>query len=173
VRKVIVIVVVNTVKKDIEKLKIEDVIVVWGGPNDIGKNNSKEALRHVCNFVKNNQTANIMVMATPPHPPAHRNDLLPSSCVNNEVVSFNRRLKKRMVIYNNVKILDTDLEREQFTKHGLHLNSSGKECIALKLAAVVRSIFNKERVSPICLQWRDDTKIFNEDRTNNDSCVTN
>ena len=106
------------------------------------------------------------------HPPL-RHDLFPSSCVKNEVVSFNKRLKKRMVIYNNVKILDTDLEREQFTKHGLHLNSSGRECIALKLAAVFRSIFNKERVSPICLQWRDDTKIFNEDRTNNDSCVTN
>ena len=77
-----------------------------------------------------------------------------------------------MVIYNNVKILDTDLEREHFTKHGLHLNSSGKECIALKLASVVRSIFKKERVSPICLQWKDDTMLFNENRTN-DSCVTN
>ena len=64
----IVIVVVNTVKKDIEKLKSEDVIVVWGGSNDIGKTNSKEALRHVCNFVKNNQTVNIMVMAAPPTP---------------------------------------------------------------------------------------------------------
>ena len=55
----IVIVLLNTVKKDIEKLKSEDVIVVWGGSNDIGKNNSKEALRHVGNFVKNNQTVNI------------------------------------------------------------------------------------------------------------------
>jgi hypothetical protein len=38
---------------------------------------------------------------------------------------------------------------------------------------VVRSFFNKERISPICLQWKDDTKIFNQDRTNNDSYVTN
>jgi len=62
---------VNTVKKNIEKLKSEDVIIVWGRSNDIGKNNSKEALRHVCNFVKNNQTVNIIVMTAPP-----RHDLL-------------------------------------------------------------------------------------------------
>jgi len=45
-------VIVNTVKDDIEKLTREDVIVVWGGSNDMGKNNSKETLRHVCNFAK-------------------------------------------------------------------------------------------------------------------------
>jgi hypothetical protein len=40
-------VLVDTVKEDIVKLGSEDVIVVWGGSNDSGKNNSKEALRHV------------------------------------------------------------------------------------------------------------------------------
>jgi hypothetical protein len=72
-----------------------------------------------------------------------------------------------MVIYNNVKILDTDLERVHFTKHGLHLNSSRKECIAQRLATMVRRFFNKERISPVCLQWKDDTKIFSQDRTKN------
>ena len=161
-------IIVDTVKEDIEKLRSEDVTVVWGESNDTGKNNSKEALRHVCNFVKNNQTVNIVVIISPP-----RHDLLPSSCVNNEVINFNRHLKKRMAIYNNVKILDTDLERVHFTKHALHLNSSGKECIAQRLATVVRSFFNRKRISPICLQRKDDAKILNQDRTNNDSYVTN
>ena len=40
-------VLVDTVKEDIEKFASEDVIVVWGGSNDSGKINSKEALRHV------------------------------------------------------------------------------------------------------------------------------
>jgi len=57
-----------------------------------------------------------------------------------------------MAPYNNVKILGTNLEREYFTKHGLHLNPSGKECIALRLAMVVKSFLNKERMSPITLQ---------------------
>jgi hypothetical protein len=60
-----------------------------------------------------------------------------------------------------------------FTKHGLHLKSSGKECIAQRLATVVRSFFNKERLPPIKVQWKEDNKVFNQDRTNNDSYVTN
>jgi len=90
-------VIVDTMKEDIMKLKSDD--VVWGGSNDTGKNNSKQTLNHLCDFVNNNQMINIVVMTAPP-----RCDLLPSSSVNNEVISFNRQLKKRMTLYNNVKI---------------------------------------------------------------------
>ena len=45
-------------------------------------------------------------MSAPP-----RYDLISSSCVNNEVVRFNRQLNKRMKTFNNVKILETDLKR--------------------------------------------------------------
>jgi len=160
-------VIVDTMKEDIMKLKSDDVVVIWGGSNDSEKNNSKEAQKHLCDFVKNNQMIKIVVMNAPP-----RHDLLPSSCINNEVISISRQLKKRMTIYNNVKILETDLEREYLTKRGLHLNSSGKECIALRLVTVVRSFFNKEIISPICLQWKKDTMVPNQDRHNNDSYVT-
>jgi hypothetical protein len=70
-----------------------------------------------------------------------------------------------------VKLLVTNLEREYFTKHGLHPNSSGKECIALRLATVVNIFFNKERMPPICFQLKDDTMNSNQIR-NNDSHVT-
>ena len=76
-----------------------------------------------------------------------------------------------MAYYNNVKILETDLERKYFTKHGLHLNSSGKECIVLRLAMVVKSFLNKDRMSPISLQWKDDTMFSDLDK-NNESYVT-
>jgi lysophospholipase L1-like esterase len=114
-------IIVDTVKEDIKELKNDDVVIVWGGSNDIGKNNCKDTLKHLCNFIKNNQMVNIVVMTAPP-----RHDLLPSSCVNSEVISFNKQLRKRMIPYNNVKILETNLERKYFTTHGLHLNSSGK-----------------------------------------------
>jgi hypothetical protein len=68
-----------------------------------------------------------------------------------------------MAPYNNVKILETDLEREYVTKHGLHLNSSVKECIAQRLAMVVQSFLNKERMSPISLQWKGDTTFSDLD----------
>jgi len=44
-------VIVHSVKEEIGKLNGEDVVVVWGGANDIGKKNSQEALRHLCKFV--------------------------------------------------------------------------------------------------------------------------
>jgi hypothetical protein len=140
--------IVDTARDDIMKLKSDDVMVIWGGSNDIEKNNSREALKHLCNFVTNNQMLNTVVMAAPP-----RCDLLPSSCVNNEVIRFNRQLKKRMAPFNNVKILETNVEREYFTKHVLHLNSAGKERIVLRLAMMVKSFLNKKRMSPIRLKW--------------------
>ena len=89
-------------------------------------------------------------MSAPP-----RYDLISSSCVNNKVVRFNRQLNKRMKTFNNVKILETDLNRECFTKHGLHLNSSGKEQIASKLAVMVKSLLNEKKTSHIYLQWKE------------------
>ena len=45
-------VIVQSGKEEIEKLNGEDVVVVWGGgSNDIGKQNSQEALRQLCKFV--------------------------------------------------------------------------------------------------------------------------
>jgi hypothetical protein len=75
-----------------------------------------------------------------------------------------------MAPFNNVKILETGLERECFTKHGMHLNSSGKECIAQRLAIVVRSFLKKERMSPISLYWKDDTS--SSDLNGNESHIT-
>ena len=158
--------IVGAVKDDFMKLKSDDVI--WGGSNDIGNNNSREALKHLCNFLRNNQMVNTLVMTAPP-----RCDLLPSSCVNNDVIRFNRQLKKRMAPYNSVKILETNLEREYFTKHGLHRNSSGKECIALRLTMVVKSFLNKERMSPIRLKWKDKTTFSDLNRNNKESYESN
>ena len=78
---------------------------MWGGSNDIGKNNSQEALKHLCNFAKKRHKLNVVVMSAPP-----RYDLIPSSCVNNEVVRFNSQLKKGMEMFNNVQILKQTLK---------------------------------------------------------------
>jgi hypothetical protein len=43
--------ILNTARDEIRKLRSEDVVVVWGGANDASKNNTKVALKHVCNFV--------------------------------------------------------------------------------------------------------------------------
>jgi hypothetical protein len=48
--------ILSSMQADIMKLKRNDILVIWGRSNDIGKNNSHEALAHLCNFIENNPT---------------------------------------------------------------------------------------------------------------------
>ena len=57
----------------------------------------------------------------------HRFDLEERSCVNREVEVFNRKLNKIMKQYNHIKIISMSEERGHYTKHGLHMNKSGKK----------------------------------------------
>ena len=78
---------------------------------------------------------------------------MPSSCVNKEVLKFNRQMEKRVKSYSNTKLLDLGLDRLYYTAHGQHLNSSGKEVIMNKLAVLIRDIFVKNQLKPIHLPW--------------------
>jgi len=66
----------------------------WGccgsGANDTSNNNSKEAMKHICNCVEKRRKTNIVIRNV-----CHRHDLMPSSCVNSEVIKFNRQPKIR------------------------------------------------------------------------------
>jgi lysophospholipase L1-like esterase len=143
--------ILSSLQNDIRNLKQNDVLVIWGGSNDIGKNNANTALTHLSKFVERNQKVNTIVMTTP-----LRHDLIASSCVNNEVTNFNMRLIKRLAPYRKVKILAANLVRKYFTKHGMHLNTAGKERAARGLAMVVRSFRKSNRTSPISPCWKDD-----------------
>jgi len=82
----------------------------------------------------------------------HRHDLIPSSCVNSEVIMFDRLVENKMKIYTNVKMLETDTDRKYFAKHGQHLNLSSKEQISMKLTTLIKDFFTKKQLSPICMQ---------------------
>jgi len=71
----------------------------------------------------------------------HRHDLIRSSCVNNEVLKFNRQGEKKIKVYNYVKMLEADFDGKYFTKHGQHMNLSGKELISMKLTTVIKEFF--------------------------------
>jgi L-lactate utilization protein LutC len=121
---------------------------VWGGANDIRKNDSRDGLKHITYFVKNSSHTNIILMNAP-----HRHDLNVSSCVNNEVIAFNRKVQKRVKTFNNVGIVYVDINREHFIQHGLHMNTSGKEKIARKISDVVREIVTRKKDKAIILKW--------------------
>jgi hypothetical protein len=144
--------ILSSMENDIRNLDQDDIVVIWGGSNDIGKNNASAALTHLSNFVENNKKVNIIVITAP-----FRHDLTATSCVNEEVFNFNIKLIKKMVPFKNVKILATNLERKYFTKHGMHLNTTGKERAARGLAMVVRSFSKRKRTSPTSSCWNVDT----------------
>ncbi|KAJ4434266.1 hypothetical protein ANN_22818 [Periplaneta americana] len=142
----------------------KDTVVIWGGSNDIARNNTDNGLRHLQQFVERNDQTNIIVMNA-----LHRHDLPTTSCVNSEVVNFNRKLKKRLKVYNHVKVNEIDLNRDNFTRHGLHLNGKGKEAAVRKIAAILHSKLILPS-TPIALQWNDD-QSQGLDQPNDETCT--
>jgi len=59
-----------------------------------------------------------------------------------------------MKLYTKIKILDTDLNRDCFTKHGLHMNCLGKDQLIMKLAGMIESVTFKNSGHNIELQWK-------------------
>ena len=101
--------------------------------NDIRKNKMKEALKSVSKFVKENSDLNIVLIDSP-----HRYDMIPESCVNLEVLKFNRQVRKIMKLHSKLKFLDLKLERNSFTTHGLHLNIKRKKLVSQILARLIQ-----------------------------------
>jgi hypothetical protein len=61
-------------------------------------------------------------------------------------------------------IMDTELNRDCFTNHGLHMNSSGKEQLILKLANMIESSIIKNGGSSIEIHWKEmETSLENID----------
>jgi UDP-glucose 6-dehydrogenase len=122
---------------DIKQLRSKDVTVLWDGANDVYRNNSQDALKHITSFVNANSHTNIIILCVP-----HRHDLPEWSCVNKEVEAFNRKLVKLMKPYKHVTVVKADLEREFFTRHGQHINNLGKEKKALRIVRVITDLFS-------------------------------
>ena len=103
---------------DTTLLTKNDLIIFWGGANDVNKNNSQEGLKHPVKFVQSNNHTNIFLMCVPP-----RHNLPEWSCVNSETKVFNRKLSKLIKPYNHVVVVTTDTDRNFYTRHGLHMNN--------------------------------------------------
>jgi hypothetical protein len=127
-------IVANSAMSDIANLTKSDVIsVLWWFQRR--KNNANMALEHISNFVKVNSNTNIILLSAP-----HRHDLIESSCVNNEIRSFNMKLMKHVKTINHTTVLETNTKRKCYTLHGLHLNGRGKEKVAKQIAAQLATI---------------------------------
>ena len=167
-------VITNVAKQESTTLTKKDMVVIWGGSNDIAKNEVNSGLTHITNFVKLRKNTNVLLVDAPT-----RFDLSPVSCVNREVLAFNRKLLKRMKLLEHVKITDSETQRIYFTEHGMHMTKAGKGIMAQRIAEQIKETFSKRETHTITLQWKQDmdnsTELLGKDdiETNVDEAVVN
>jgi lysophospholipase L1-like esterase len=94
----------NLARCAITHLDRNDYVVIWGGANDISRNESRAGLRHMRKFAFQNKHTNIIAV-TPPH----RHDLPDFSCVNKETQVFNRKLRKLLKDMHHASVVDANL----------------------------------------------------------------
>jgi hypothetical protein len=136
----------SSITEDAKHLTFNDILVFWGGANDVSKNNSQDGLKSLTKLVKVHSNTNIILMCVPYH-----HDLPDWSCVNNEVATFNRKLIKLMKPYKHVTVVRIDLDRK-FTRQGMHMNNLGKERTALQITNTAANILLKQK-KVISLKW--------------------
>jgi len=114
-------------------------IVINGGANNIGskRNQTHKVLVKMAQFMQKHSNSNIIVVNIP-----HRYALNRNSVTNQEIQAVNRKLIKTAKVFNHVAIVETDLNRKYFTRHGMHLNKSGKEWLSKLTATQICRLVN-------------------------------
>jgi hypothetical protein len=136
----------------IKQLSKEDAVVIWGGSNDIAKNNASTGMKPLLDLVINATHANIILMSAP-----HSFDLMETSCVNKEIENFNNKLHTKLERFGKAEMIEVDNDGTLFTTHGQHLNSRGKENMANKTASMIKRMLAK-KVKPISAKWYPDNE---------------
>jgi hypothetical protein len=136
--------------KDIKNYSKKDIVIVWGGTNGVSRNETDKGLIQIRNFVYENIHTNVLAMSLP-----DRLDLEATSCVNQEIKVFNRKLCKHMKVSDCVSTLEMRFERDHYTRHGLHLNSKGKDHSVQLLRSAIKNIFNIRKAAPVSMNWKE------------------
>jgi hypothetical protein len=142
-------IVMESAKRDTEKLTMDDLLIMCSGANDIGRSGYREVFNNVISFLNSVTHTNIVVLSIP-----YRYDIK-YPYINNEIRSFNRKLLKFTKVFPHVSVLEIDNNRLLFTKHGLHLNGLGEELLSNQLALHIDSALKKVTVHSITLAWND------------------
>ena len=150
--------IIISAKRSIRQLSKQDVVVVWGGSKDVGKNETKQSISCVKDFVETNKHTNIILMEVP-----HRHDLIQYLCVNKEVEKFNSNIKKHMKVHENAEVVKVNLQRRAFTKHGVYMNAMGKEIMAKRITETIKHTLKMNKKKPIIMKWKEDTNKDKQD----------
>jgi hypothetical protein len=77
----------ETVKGDLEKLTMNDFLIVCSGTNDTDRNYSSNAFKNITNFIRSVNHTNIFLICVP-----YRHSMTDYSHINNTIKSLNSKL---------------------------------------------------------------------------------
>jgi hypothetical protein len=142
---------INTAKGETSKLTRRDTLIIIGGSNDIDKNVHGKNLTSIVNLLQDTQHTNVILVEVPV-----RYDIEARARINEQIESYNRKLQKVTKGFQHAKLIKVSSNRDQFTKHGLHLNNKGKELLAKELLKNRSVKLKSQKVDAIQLPWKEE-----------------
>jgi len=128
----------------------DDVLILNGGTMNVARNEMNNGLRHLTPFLKRTFSTIVLILDVP-----HRLDLVNSSCVNKETNVYNRKLQKVVKTSNHVQIQAMRRDRTCYTKHGMHINSLGKNWMCQEITKKFLDLLSpKSNNLTIPLYWK-------------------
>ena len=144
---------------DFKCLSKNDAIVINGGTNDLDKCkvNINGILISMVEFIQEYSNTNIVVINIP-----HRYDLMNLDKTNRYIQAYNSKLKTMLKAFKHVSLVEMNTIRDYYTRHGLHLNSQGKEWLAKQIVKQIELLIKKaSKVNPaIPLKWLDESTML-------------
>jgi len=67
--------------------------------------------------------------------------------------------------YNHTEVIDMNANRAHYTKHGLHMNKTGKDWLTRRTADTINKLFANQELAPITLKWKESLVKRNQSKT--------
>ena len=144
----------NTAKSELGKLTKTDTIItrMIGGSNDFDENSHGNNLTSIWHFLEGTQNTNVILSGVPV-----RYDIAARTLTNEQIARYNKKLHKVTKSFTHVKLVKVTTNRDDFTKHGLHLNNKGKEKLSTELLKNLSASQKTQKTVPIYLPWKSET----------------
>jgi len=135
-------------KETVKHLSMKDILVISSGTNDYNLDNFKTTFKNIKEYITSIIHTNILALGLP-----HRYDLQNNLDVNSKIHNINKKLSKLESILPNAHFLDSNNDRNLYTKHGLHKNKQGKRQTVAQISSLIFTVFIRNNHSGIPLTW--------------------
>jgi hypothetical protein len=139
-------------KSDLNKLSRMDAVIVIGGSNDIGKTELNTNLTSIVKFLDVLQHTNVIIAEL-----LVRYDTGATPWIYEQIKQYNKKLGKVTKSQKQAKLIRITTDRKHYTKHGLHLNSRGKESMVREILTNFHGKQVTHATLVIHLPWKNDT----------------